>query len=174
VHDTPLLREFAGLGGRSDRLPDESTILRLRHLLEEHKLADKTLETVNDLVRAKALMLRACAVVDATLLAAPTSTKNSSGERDPVRRQSKTGNPWYFAMKAHIGVDAESGPVQTVRSTAGSVNDGARPVGVLYTPRPQASRSLRQRMQHIDSARLSTETKPWLGSCLHSVSLRPG
>jgi transposase, IS5 family len=94
LHDTPLLREFAGLGGWSDRLPDESTILRFRHLLEKHKLADKILETVNDLLRTKGLMLRAGTVVDATLISAASSTKNSSGDRDPEMHQSKKGNQW--------------------------------------------------------------------------------
>ena len=123
LHDTPVLREFAGLGGWSDRLPDESTILRFRHLLEKHKLAEKILESVNGLLVAKGLMLRAGTVVDATLIAAPCSTKNSTGERDPEMHQSKKGNQWYFGMKAHIGVDADSGLVHTVRGTAGNVND---------------------------------------------------
>jgi len=132
LHDTPLLREFAGLGGFSDRLPDESTILRFRHLLERHKLADQILETVNDLLRGKGLMLRAGTVVDATLIAAPSSTKNSSGERDPEMHQSKKGNQWYFGMKAHIGVDFESGLVHTVRGTAGNVNDVVEANALLH------------------------------------------
>ena len=123
LHDMPLFREFAGLGGWSDRLPDETTILRFRHLLEQHKLAPKILQTVNELLRGKGLLLRAGTVVDATLIAAPSSTKNSSGERDPEMHQSKKGNQWYFGMKAHIGADAESGLVHTVRGTAGNVND---------------------------------------------------
>lgn len=123
LHDVPLFREFAGLGGWSDRLPDESTILRFRHLLEKHKLAAQILGRVNELLCAKGLMLRAGTVVDATLIAAPSSTKNASGERDPEMHQSKKGNQWYFGMKAHIGVDAESGLVHTVRGTSGNVND---------------------------------------------------
>ena len=123
LHDVPLFREFAGLGGWSDRLPDESTILRFRHLLEKHKLAAQILGLVNELLCAKGLMLRAGTVVDATLIAAPSSTKNASGERDPEMHQSKKGNQWYFGMKAHIGVDAESGLVHTVRGTSGNVND---------------------------------------------------
>lgn len=78
---------------------------------------------VNELLGTKGLMLRAGTVVDATLIAAPSSTKNTSGERDPQMKQSKKGNQWYFGMKAHIGVDADSGLVHTVRGTAGSVND---------------------------------------------------
>ena len=123
LHDVPLFRDFAGLGGWDDRLPDETTILRFRHLLEKHELAPRILETVNDVLRAKGLMLRAGTVVDATLIAAPSSTKNNSGQRDPEMKQSKKGNQWYFGMKAHIGVDAASGLTHTVRGTAGSVND---------------------------------------------------
>jgi IS5 family transposase len=122
LHDVPLFREFAGLGWDS-RLPDESTILRFRHLLEKHKLAEQILATVNDVLRGKGLMLKTGTVVDATLIAAPSSTKNASGSRDPEMHQTKKGNQWYFGMKAHIGVDAESGLVHTVRGTAANVND---------------------------------------------------
>lgn len=122
LHDVPLFREFAGLSWDTP-VPDETTILRFRRLLEEHKLSAQILALVNELLGAKGLMLRAGTVVDATLIAAPSSTKNASGERDPQMKQSKKGNQWYFGMKAHIGVDAESGLVHTVRATAGSVND---------------------------------------------------
>ena len=132
LHDMPLFREFAGLGGWSDRLPDETTILRFRHLLEQHKLAPKILQTVNELLSSKGLMLRTGTVVDATLIAAPSSTKNQSGERDPEMHQSKKGNQWYFGMKAHIGVDAESGLVHTVRGTSGNVNDVVEANALLH------------------------------------------
>jgi len=102
LHDVPLFREFAGLDNWNHRLPDESTILRFRHLLEKHKLAGQILAEVNELLREKGLMLRAGTVVDATLIAAPTSTKNASGERDPEMHQTKKGNEWYFGMKAHV------------------------------------------------------------------------
>lgn len=123
LHDMPVFREFAGLGGWDERLPDESTILRFRHVLEKHKLAVQILQTVNDLLSAKGMMLRSGTVVDATLIAAPSSTKNSSGERDPEMKQSRKGQQWYFGMKCHIGVDADSGLVHTVRGTSGAVND---------------------------------------------------
>jgi len=123
LHDVPLYREFAGLDNWTVRLPDESTILRFRHLLEKHKLAAEILALVNGILRDKGLMLRAGTVVDATLISAPSSTKNASGERDPEMHQSKKGNQWYFGMKAHIGVDAETGLVHTVRGTAGNVSD---------------------------------------------------
>lgn len=132
LHDVPLFRDFAGLGGWDDRLPDESTILRFRHVLEKHKLAEQILKTVNELLTAKGLMLKSGTVVDATLIAAPSSTKNNSGERDPEMKQSKKGQQWYFGMKCHIGVDAESGLVHTVRGTAGSVNDVVEANSLLH------------------------------------------
>ena len=122
LHDVPLFREFAGLNWNT-AVPDETTILRFRRLLEEHKLAPQILVLVNELLGAKGLLLRAGTVVDATLIAAPSSTKNASGERDPEMKQSQKGSQWYFGMKAHIGVDADSGLVHTVRGTSGSVND---------------------------------------------------
>ena len=132
LHDVPLFRDFAGLGGWNDRLPDESTILRFRHLLEEHKLAPDILKTINALLQAKGLLLRAGTVVDATLIAAPSSTKNEGKERDPEMHQSKKGNQWYFGMKAHIGVDADSGLVHTVRGTAGNVGDVVEAASLLH------------------------------------------
>ncbi|MDP3651837.1 MAG: IS5 family transposase [Rhodoferax sp.] len=120
--DTPLYREFAQLQ-EFERLPDESTILRFRHLLEAHKLAEQILQTVNDLLTRRGLLLKAGTVVDATLIAAPTSTKNKGKARDPEMHSSKKGNQWYFGMKAHIGADAESGLVHTVRGTSGKVGD---------------------------------------------------
>ncbi len=120
--DIPLYREFARLDEFS-RLPDESTILRFRHLLEEYKLAEQILSTVNELLNQRGLLLKAGTAVDATLIAAPTSTKNKDKARDPEMHSSKKGNQWYFGMKAHIGVDADSGLVHTVRGTSGHVAD---------------------------------------------------
>lgn len=132
LHDLPLFRDFAGLGGWDDRLPDESTILRFRHALEKHKLAERILATVNLLLGAKGLMLRSGTVVDATLISAPSSTKNASGERDPEMHQSKKGQQWFFGMKAHIGVDADSGLVHTVRGTSGNVSDVVEANSLLH------------------------------------------
>jgi IS5 family transposase len=123
LHDVPLYREFAKLDGVTVRLPDETTILRFRHLLERHNLAVDMLRLVNDILQAKGMLMRTGTVVDATLIAAPSSTKNKEGERDPEMKQSKKGNNWYFGMKAHIGVDACSGLVHSVVGTAGNVND---------------------------------------------------
>jgi IS5 family transposase len=123
LFDVPLYREFAQLPGGISRLPDESTILRFRHLLEAHELAAQILAAVNDTLRRRGLLLKSGSVVDATLIAAPSSTKNRSGTRDPEMHQTKKGNPWYFGMKAHIGADADSGLLHTVVGTAANVND---------------------------------------------------
>jgi transposase, IS5 family len=123
LYDVPLYREFAGLDDGMARLPDESTILRFRHLLETHGLAVQMLTLVNEILSRKGLMLKAGSAVDATLISAPSSTKNGSGTRDPEMHQTKKGNQWYFGMKAHIGVDAESGLVHTVIGTAANVHD---------------------------------------------------
>jgi transposase, IS5 family len=123
LHDTPVFREFAKIDQGMTRLPDETTILRFRHLLERHDLAPDMLRLVNDILGAKGLLLRTGTVVDATLIAAPSSTKNADGQRDPEMKQTKKGNNWYFGMKAHIGVDAQSGLVHTVAGTAANVND---------------------------------------------------
>jgi len=132
LHDVPVFRDFAGLSNWADAMPSESSILRFRHMLERHKLAEQILATVNGLLGAKGLLLKAGTVVDATLIAAPSSTKNRDGTRDPEMHQSKKGQQWYFGMKAHIGVDAESGLVHTVQGTAGNVNDVVEANSLLH------------------------------------------
>jgi IS5 family transposase len=106
LHDVALYCEFAHLDPGMGRLPDESTILRSRHLLEENNLSIQLLATIN-----------------ATLIAAPSSTKNSTGERAPAIHQTKKGNQWHFGMKAHIGIEADSGLVHTVIGTCANVHD---------------------------------------------------
>ena len=132
LHDVPLYREFADLEGPMRRLPDESTILRFRHLLEEHRLAAPMLATVNRVLHEHGLTLKTGTVVDATLIAAPSSTKNSKGERDPEMRQTKKGNNYYFGMKAHIGADADSGLVHTVICTPANTSDVTQAEALLH------------------------------------------
>ena len=132
LYDMALFREFVGLDAGEDNLPDESTILRFRHLLETHNLSLQILATVNATLAAKGLLLKSGTVVDATLIAAPSSTKNSSGERDPEMHQTKKGNQWHFGMKAHVGVDAQSGLVHTVIATAANVNDVTQAGALLH------------------------------------------
>ena len=129
--DVPLYREFAQFDAHG-RLPDESTILRFRHRLERHKLADEIFATVNALLSDKGLLLRAGTAVDATLIAAPSSTKNTDKQRDPEMHSSKKGEQWHFGMKAHIGVDVESSLVHTLRGTAGNVADVSEGNALLH------------------------------------------
>ena len=131
LHDMSLFRDFADLSWDS-ATPDESTILRFRHLLETHNLAEQILQTVTDLLVSKKLLLRTGTIVDATLISAPSSTKNSTKSRDPEMHQTKKGNQWYFGMKAHIGVDADSGLVHTERGAAANVSDVAEANSLLH------------------------------------------
>ena len=131
LHERPLYRRFVGLEGAA-RMPDETTILRFRHLLEKHELAPQVLGTINAGLAQHGLMLRTGTVVDATIIAAPSSTKNKTGERDPEMHQTKKGKQWHFGMKAHIGVDAESGLVHTVIGTAANVNDVTQAGALLH------------------------------------------
>jgi IS5 family transposase len=132
LYDVPLYREFAGLGEASAKLPDETTILRFRHRLERHKLGEQMFGLIRELLRDRGLMLRQGTAVDATLIAAPSSTKNASGERDPEMHQTKKGQQWYFGMKAHIGADADSGLVHTVIGTAAHVADVTEANSLLH------------------------------------------
>lgn len=104
LHDIPLLRQFAGLNAFEDVISDESTILRFRHLLEHNELAVALFAEVNAVLSEKGLSMKRSSVVDATLIAAPSSTKNQDKKRDPEMSQTKKGNQWHFGMKAHIGV----------------------------------------------------------------------
>ncbi|WP_076039322.1 IS5 family transposase [Xanthomonas campestris] len=122
LHEIPTLRRFAQLGGL-DNVPDETTILNFRRLLETHGLAARMLEAVNAHLARKGQSLRSGTIVDATLIAAPSSTKNADHARDPEVHQTKKGNQWYFGMKAHIGVDEFSGLVHHVHCTAANVAD---------------------------------------------------
>ena len=106
-----------------DKIPDETSILNFRHLLEEHELTEAMFDRINGLMEGKGLLLRSGTIVDATIIAAPSSTKNAEGERDPEMHHTKKGNQWHFGMKAHIGVDADSGLVHTVISTPANEPD---------------------------------------------------
>ena len=120
---TSPMRAFAGLELGRDAIPDETTILNFRHLLERHELTKAVFAAVSKLLEARGALLRGGTIVDATLIAASPSTKNEAQKRDPEMRSSKKGNQWYFGMKAHIGVDAKSGLVHTAGVTTGSVHD---------------------------------------------------
>lgn len=116
------MRQFAGLSlNRS--IPDETTILNFRHLLEANELAPEILGRINGYLACKGLLLKRGSMVDAAIIAAPSSTKNVDGELDPEMHQTKKGNQWHFGMKAHIGADVDSGLVHTVVTTPANEAD---------------------------------------------------
>jgi IS5 family transposase len=131
LFEASYLRDFVGLSG-TQRIPDRVSILRFRHLLDAHDLSPKILEVINAQLAAQGLMLKTGTVVDATLIAAPSSTKNKDGQRDPEMHQTKKGEQWHFGMKAHIGVDADSGLVHTVIGTAANVGDVTQGHALLH------------------------------------------
>jgi IS5 family transposase len=163
--DTPLCREFAQLEEFA-RLPDESTILRFRHRLEKHKLSGQILAVVNDLLTQRGLLLKTGTVVDATLIAAPTSTKNKDKARDPEMHSSQKGNQWHFGMKAHIGADADSGLVHTVRGTSGNVHDVVEGSSLLHGEETLAYGDAGY--QGIDKRADADQTVSW------QIAMRPG
>ena len=122
LHEIASMRLFARLSGLGS-IPDETTILNFRRLLETHGLGARMLEAVNGHLLRKGLSLRAGTIVDATIIHAPSSTKNADKARDPEMHQTRKGNQWYFGMKAHIGVDEFSGLVHHVKCTAANVGD---------------------------------------------------
>jgi transposase, IS5 family len=122
-YDSPALRRFAGVDLGAAAAPDETTILRFRHLLEQHELCGKMLDTVNLYLESKGIRISTGTIVDATIINAPSSTKNSTGERDPEMHQTRKGQQWYFGAKAHIGVDSKETVVHSVITTAASVAD---------------------------------------------------
>ena len=123
LYDSPGLRRFAGVDLGRAAAPDETTILNFRHLLERHDLCGAMLEAVNVYLESRGIRIGTGTIVDATILHAPSSTKNSTGTRDPQMHQTRKGNQWYFGMKAHIGVDSKEGIVHSLCSTAASVAD---------------------------------------------------
>lgn len=132
LYDSTSMRQFSGLSLTRHSMPDETTILNFRHLLERNHLAGRLLAEINAMLGERGLLLRRGTIVDATIIAAPSSTKNKAGQRDPEMRQTKKGNQWHFGMKAHIGVDAESGLVHTVTGTGANVHDVTQTGALLH------------------------------------------
>jgi transposase, IS5 family len=132
LYDSQAIRRFVGIDLSRESAPDATTLLNFRHLLETHQLTESIFNAINGHLAEKGLLLREGTIVDATLIAAPPSTKNKDGKRDPEMHQSKKGKQWYFGMKAHIGVDAQSGLVHTVIGTAGNTSDVTQAQALLY------------------------------------------
>ena len=123
LYESPVLRGFAGVDLGRAAAPDETTILNFRHLLEKHDLCGRMLDVVNLYLDRKGIRISTGTIVDATIIAAPSSTKNDNKERDPEMHQTKKGNQYYFGAKAHIGVDSKEGVVHSVCTSAASVSD---------------------------------------------------
>ena len=123
LYESPALRRFAGVDLGRAPAPDETTILGFRHLLEKHDLGGAMLETVNAYLESRGIRISRGTIVDATILHAPSSTKNRRGERDPEMHQTRKGKQWYFGLKAHIGVDSKEGHVHSLCTSAASVAD---------------------------------------------------
>lgn len=123
LYEVPLYCRFVGLDLAVDTIPDETTICKFRHLLEKHRLAERFFSEINAELSRRGLLLKKGTVVDATLIAAPPSTKNREKKRDPEMSSTKKGNQWYFGMKAHIGADAETGVVHSLIFTPAKVPD---------------------------------------------------
>src|SRR5664279_3671234 len=123
LYESPALRRVVGVDLGVASAPDETTVLRFRHLLEKHDLGGLMLEAVNVHLEAKGIKIQTGTIVDATIIHAPSSTKNASGERDPEMKQTRKGNQWYFGLKAHIGVDAKTKIIHSAAATAANVAD---------------------------------------------------
>ena len=132
LYDSQALRTFAGIDLSVEAVPDATTLLKFRHLLEAHDLTQAIFAEVGALLSERKLLMKEGTIVDATIIAAPSSTKNLARERDPEMHQTKKGNQWYFGMKAHLGVDAHSGLVHTVTGTAANVADIAQTHALLH------------------------------------------
>ncbi len=132
LYDSQALRGFAGIDLNRDAVPDATTLLKFRHWLERHELTRVLFEEVGTVLEERGLLMRQGTIVDATIIAAPPSTKNKSKARDPEMHQTKKGNQWHFGMRAHIGVDVASGVVHTVVGTAANEADINQMAAVLH------------------------------------------
>ncbi len=124
LYDVSSMRSFVGIDLGREPAPDETTVCKFRHLLEEHGLGKRIFEEVGRHLQRQGLKVSSGTIVDATIIAAPSSTKNASGKRDPEMHQTKKGNDWHFGMKAHVGVDRKSKLIHSVAATPANVADG--------------------------------------------------
>jgi len=123
LYDSRAMRQFVGIDLGREPAPDETTVCKFRHLLESHNLGDRLFALINEYLEENGLRVSTGTIVDATIIDAPTSTKNKDGKRDPEMHQTKKGNEWYFGMKGHIGVDSQSKLIHSVAATAANVHD---------------------------------------------------
>jgi len=132
LYDSQALRGFAGIELTRDPVPDATTLLKFRHWLERHDLTKALFDDIAAMLEERGLLMRQGTIVDATIIAAPPSTKNKSKARDPEMHQTRKGNQWHFGMKAHIGVDVASGVVHTLTGTAANEADINQMAAVLH------------------------------------------
>jgi IS5 family transposase len=132
LYDSPVMRQFVGIDLGQEPAPDETTVCKFRHLLEEHELGEKILGTVNVHLQARGVRITTGTIVDATILHAPGSTKNREQRRDPEMHQTKKGKQWYFGMKAHVGVDSKTKIIHTAVATAANVADATVLADLLH------------------------------------------
>lgn len=132
LYESASMRDFVGIDLGREPAPDETTVCKFRHLVERHEVGRQIFEQVGAHLQSQGFRLSTGTIVDATLIAAPSSTRNASGQRDPDMHQTKKGNQWYFGMKAHIGVDADSGLVHTVTATAANEADVEHVADLLH------------------------------------------
>ena len=132
IYDSQAIRGFVGIDLNREAAPDATTLLKFRRLLEQHKRTERVFTAINAHLILKGQMLKEGTIVDATIIAAPSSTKNQDGERDPEMHQTKKGNQRRFGMKAHIGVDAESGITHTLVTTPANTNDVTQAHALLH------------------------------------------
>jgi transposase, IS5 family len=123
IYDSYAMRKFMKLNFYDEQVPDATTLLHFRHLLEEHKIGEKMFASIRNVLEQNGYMMKGGTIIDATIISAPSSTKNKSGERDPEMHQTKKGNQWFFGMKSHIGVDAGTGYVHSIEATPANVHD---------------------------------------------------
>lgn len=123
LYDSVAMRRFAGIDLGVEGAPDETTVCKFRHLLERHKLGKTLLKAVNDHLRRNGIKIANGTIVDATIIGAPSSTKNKDGQRDPEMHQTAKGRQWYFGMKAHVGVDSKTKLIHTILASAANVSD---------------------------------------------------
>lgn len=131
IYDSQSMRAFAGIDLCGGGVPDATTVLKFRHLLEQHQLTAGILREINESLKTENCVMKEGVILDATIIDAPSSTKNSTGRRDPEMHQTKKGNQWFFGMKAHVAVDVRTGLVKRVRATAANVSDIAQAAELL-------------------------------------------
>ncbi|SCY16156.1 Transposase DDE domain-containing protein [Butyrivibrio sp. INlla14] len=130
IYDSYAMRTFMHIDFSEQQVPDATTLLNFRHMLEKHKIGEMIFADVNRRLDEAGLVMHGGTIVDATIVAAPKSTKNQNGKRDPEMHQTKKGNEWYFGMKVHAGVDAGTGYVHTITGTAANVHDVAETASI--------------------------------------------